>query len=181
MDSSPQSLHAADLRRKLVELTAAARRSVYPKRWENEKSGESGYSPACENEWRPNVCYKPKVKCTECPHQRFPPLDERAAEAHLRGTHTLAVYAIGSDDTCRFLAADFDGEGWWDDVLAYREAAERVGVAVAIERSRSGIGAHAWIFFAEPVQAATARKLGTILVAKASALRPTLGLGASPR
>ncbi len=53
-------------------------------------------------------------------------------EAHLRGQHTLGVYAIGSDDTCRFLAADFDGEGWWDDVLAYREAANRVGVTVAI-------------------------------------------------
>ena len=227
MDSSPQSLHATDLRRKLAELTAAAlkiedelvalesegqlklnaetalattqapctpaekvalfldlfgtRRSVYPKRWENEKSRKSGYSPACENEWRPNVCYKPKVKCAECLHQRFPPLDERAVEAHLRGTHTLGVYAIGSDDTCRFLAADFDGEGWRDDVLAYREAAERIGVTVAIERSRSGNGAHAWTFFAEPVQAAIARRLGTILVAKASALRPTLGLGAYDR
>jgi hypothetical protein len=99
-------------------------------------------------------------------------------DAHLRGTHTLGVYAIGTDNTCRFLAADFDGEGWLDDVLAYREAAQRVGVMVAIERSRSGNGAHAWIFFAEPRQAATARRLGTILVAKASALRPTLGLGA---
>ena len=157
------------------------RRSVYPKRWENEKTGKNGYSPACENEWRPNVCYKPKVKCAECLHQRFPPLDERAVEAHLRGTHTLGVYAIGSDDTCRFLAADFDGEGWRDDVLAYREAAERGGVTVAIERSRSGNGAHAWIFFSEPVPAATARRLGTILVAKASALRPTLSLGAYDR
>jgi hypothetical protein len=157
------------------------RRSVYPKRWENEKSGKNGYSPACDNEWRPNVCYKPKVKCAECLHQRFPPLDERAVEAHLRGTHTLGVYAIGADDTCRFLVADFDGEGWRDDVLAYREAAERAGVTVAIERSRSGNGAHAWMFFAEPVQAATARRLGTILVAKASALRPTLGLGAYDR
>ncbi len=227
MDSPPQNLSAADLRRRLAELTAAAlkiedelialeserqlklnattaraptrapytpaekvalfidlfgtRRSVYPKRWENEKTGKSGYSPACDNEWRPNVCYKPKVKCAECLHQRFPPLDERAVEAHLRGTHTLGIYAIGSDDNCRFLAADFDGEGWRDDVLAYREAAERVGVTVAIERSRSGNGAHAWIFFAEPVQAATARRLGTILVAKASALRPTLGLGTYDR
>jgi len=99
----------------------------------------------------------------------------------MNGAHTLGVYAIGTDDTCRFLAADFDGDGWRDDVLAYREAAERVGVAVAIERSRSGNGAHAWIFFAVPVQAATARRLGTILVAKASALRPTLGLGAYDR
>jgi hypothetical protein len=144
-------------------------------------NAHSGYSPACDNEWRPGICHKPKVKCAECLYQRFPPLDERAVEAHLRGTHTLGIYAIGTDDTCRFLAADFDGEGWRDDVLAYREAAERVGVMVAIERSRSGNGAHAWMFFAEPVQAATARRLGTILIAKASALRPTLGLGAYDR
>jgi len=158
MDSSPQNLHAAELRRRLVELAAellkteeelvaleseghlkinaatapattrvpgtpaekvalfldlfGTRRSVYPKRWENEKTGKSGYSPACDNEWRPGICHKPKVKCAECLHQRFPPLDERAVEAHLRGTHTLGVYAIGTDDTCRFLAADFDGDGW---------------------------------------------------------------------
>ena len=157
------------------------RRSVYPQRWENNKTGKNGYSPACDNEWRPGICHKPKVKCAECLHQRFPPLDERAVEAHLRGAQTLGVYAIGTDDACRFLATDFDGEGWRDDVLAYREAAERVGIAVAIERSRSGNGAHAWIFFAEPVPAAVARRLGTILVAKASALRPTLGLGAYDR
>jgi hypothetical protein len=160
-------------------------RSVYPKRWENHKVGKSGYSPACNNDSFANrqsgICRKPKVKCSECPHQRFPPLDERAVEAHLRGAQTLGVYAIGTDDTCRFLAADFDGEGWRDDVLAYRVAAERVGIAVAIERSRSGNGAHAWIFFAEPVPATMARRLGTILVAKASALRPTLGLGAYDR
>lgn len=161
------------------------RRSVYPKRWENNKAGKSGYSPACNNDSFENrhsgICRKPQVKCSECPHQRFPPFDERAVESHLRGEQTLGVYAISTDDTCRFLAADFDGEGWRDDVLAYREAAERVGIAVAIERSRSGNGAHAWIFFAEPVPAAMARRLGTILVAKASALRPTLGLGAYDR
>ncbi len=157
------------------------RRSVFPQRWENAKTGRNGYSPVCDNEWRAGICRKPQVKCTECPHQRFPFLDQRAVESHLRGERTLGVYAIGEDDTCRFLAADFDGEGWRDDVLAYREAAERVGVTVAMERSRSGDGAHGWIFFAEPVSASLARKLGTILVAKASALRPTLGLGTYDR
>ena len=161
------------------------RRSVYPKRWESTKTGKSGYSPACNNDSFANrlsgICQKPKVKCSECCHQSFPPLDERAVESHLRGEQTFGVYAIGTDDTCRFLAADFDGDGWRDDVLAYREAAERVGIAVATERSRSGNGAHAWIFFTETVPATVARRLGTILVAKASALRPTLGLGAYDR
>lgn len=157
------------------------RRSVYPKRWENEKTGRYGYSPACDNEWRAGICEKPRVKCSDCPHQKFPPLDERAIEAHLRGAHTLGVYAIAVDDTCRFLAADFDGSDWRADVLAYREAAERIGIKVAVERSRSGNGAHAWIFFAQPVPAALARRLGTILVAKAAALRPALSLGAYDR
>ncbi|MEJ1971938.1 MAG: DEAD/DEAH box helicase family protein, partial [Lacunisphaera sp.] len=161
------------------------RRSVYPKRWENGKTGKGGYSPACDNDSFLNrqngICQKPKVKCSECCHQRFRQLDEHAIESHLRGEQTLGVYAIGADDTCRFLAADFDGDGWWNDVLAYREAAERVGLTVAIERSRSGNGAHGWIFFAEPVPAGVARRLGAILVAKASALRPTLSLGAYDR
>ncbi|MBW7893473.1 MAG: DEAD/DEAH box helicase family protein [Opitutaceae bacterium] len=157
------------------------RRMVYPKRWENNKTGKNGYSPACDNEWRAGICQKPKVKCSECLHQRFPALDEAAIEAHLRGHHTIGVYAINTDDACRFLAADFDGEDWRNDVLAYREAAERIGITVAVERSRSGNGAHGWIFFAEPVPAVTARRLGTILVAKASALRPTMKLAAYDR
>ncbi|MEO6005260.1 MAG: DEAD/DEAH box helicase family protein [Opitutus sp.] len=157
------------------------RRSVYPKRWENQKTGKSGYAPACDNEWWPGICEKPKIKCTECLRQRFPPLDEQSIEGHLRGAHTLGVYAIATDDTCRFLAADFDGEGWAEDALSYRDAGERVGVAVAIERSRSGNGAHAWIFFAEPVPAVLARRLGSILVARASAMRPALSLGAYDR
>lgn len=75
------------------------RRSVFPKRWENSKTGKSGYAPACDNEWRPGVCRKPQIKCTECPHQKFPPLDHRAIEAHLRGVHTLGVYAHGKIET----------------------------------------------------------------------------------
>ena len=98
------------------------RRSVYPKRWENAKTGKSGYSPACDNEWRAGICRKPQVKCTECPHQKFPRLDERAIEDHLRGLHALGVYAITNGNTCRFLAADFDGAGWKENISAYRDA-----------------------------------------------------------
>ena len=75
------------------------RRSVFPKRWENAKTGKSGYAPACDNEWRPGVCRKPQIKCTECPHQKFPPLDADAIETHLRGIHTLGVYAITQNIT----------------------------------------------------------------------------------
>jgi len=159
----------------------AARRSVFPKLWENVTTGKRGYSPACDNEWRPGICRKPQIKCAECPHQRFPALDERTAEAHLRGLHTIGTYAIREDDSCIFLAADFDGEGWKEDIAAYCNAARKTGVEVSIERSRSGNGAHAWIFFLEPVPAILARRLGTILLAKASAAHPTMGLGAYDR
>lgn len=63
----------------------ATRRSVYPKRWDNPKTGKSGYSPACDNEWSRGLCGKPQVKCAECPHQKFPALDATAIEQHLRG------------------------------------------------------------------------------------------------
>jgi superfamily II DNA or RNA helicase len=157
------------------------RRSVFPKRWENAKTGKSGYAPACDNEWRAGICRKPQIKCTECPHQKFPPLDAHAIEAHLRGIHTLGVYAITDDNSCRFLSADFDGDGWKDNISAYREAGSTAGVPIALERSRSGRGGHAWIFFSEPVPASLARKLGVILLAKASALKPTMGLDAFDR
>jgi superfamily II DNA or RNA helicase len=157
------------------------RREVYPKRWDNTKTGKSGYSPACDNEWRPGICRKPQVKCSECAHQQFPPLDARAVEQHLRGVHTAGVYAIAEDSTCRFLAADFDGDAWSDDVAAYREAGAKAGVQIAVERSRSGNGAHGWVFFREPVPASLARKLGTLLLAKAAARRPSMSLAAFDR
>ncbi len=158
-----------------------ARRSVYPKLWENPKAGKKGYSPACENEWRRGVCAKPKVKCSECRHQKFPPLDASAVEAHLRGAHTVGTYAIREDDSCIFLAADFDEDGWWEEAQAYGQVAANALVPVALERSRSGNGAHAWTFFAEPVPAVLARRLATILLAKTSAARPSMSLRAYDR
>jgi superfamily II DNA or RNA helicase len=158
-----------------------ARRSVYPRLWENLKTAKKGYAPACHNEWRPGVCRKPQIKCTDCAHQKFPPLDGNAIEAHLRGTHTIGTYAIREDDSCIFLAADFDGEGWQDDAQAYSRAGSHAGVTVALERSRSGAGGHAWIFFSEPVPSVLARRLGTILLAKAAASQPAMPLHAYDR
>ncbi len=165
----------------LFQKLFVARRSVFPKLWVNVKTGKKGYAPACDNEWKPGICRKPQVKCADCLHKKFPPLDARMIEAHLRGVLTAGTYAIREDDSCVFLAADFDGDGWREEVAAYRDTGERCGVTVAVERSRSGDGAHAWIFFAEPVPAATARRLGTLLLAKTSAMRPTLPMSAYDR
>jgi superfamily II DNA or RNA helicase len=147
-----------------------ARRDVYAKLWENNASGKKGYSPAYDIDHRAGA-----------PMKRFLTFDERAVEAHLRGRIAIGAYALRQDGSCIFLAADFDGDGWRENVVAYKEAAQRAGVAAAIELSRSGNGAHAWIFFFEAVPAALARRLGTILLAKASATRPAMSLDAYDR
>ncbi len=159
----------------------AARRSVYPRLWENPKTGRKGYSPVCGNEWIRGVCEKPEVKCTACLHQDFRPLDAAAVESHLTGQRTIGAYAIREDNSCIFLAADFDGTGWQQDVVAYRNAALEFGIHAAVERSRSGDGAHAWIFFAQPVPAESARRLGTLIVAKASARHAAMKLSTYDR
>lgn len=157
------------------------REDVYPRLWENPKTGMKGYFPVCRNEWFRGVCEKPRVKCSECVHQAFPPLDEAAARDHLTGKNVIGTYAIRADNTCVFLAADFDGKGWSKDILAYQKAARELGVDVAIERSRSGNGGHAWIFFSEPVSALMARRLGTLIVAKASSFQPAMSLASYDR
>ncbi len=157
------------------------REDVYPRLWENPKTGMKGYSPVCRNEWFRGVCEKPRVRCSECLNQAFPPLDEVAARDHLTGKSVIGTYAIRGDNTCVFLAADFDGAGWKEDVIAYRNAALEIGIEVAIERSRSGDGGHAWIFFSEPVPALMARRLGTLIMAKASSLHPAMALSSYDR
>lgn len=158
------------------------REDVFARRWENPKTGKAGYAPACGNEWVRGVCEKPRVKCGECPNQAFLPIDDDALRAHLAGKTagdaaglTIGVYPLSPDETCRFLAADFDKRSWMRDVAAFRDAAREKGVPVAVERSRSGEGAHAWIFFAEPVPAADARRLGALLVTAAMERCPDIG------
>ena len=151
------------------------REDVYPKRWENARTGKSGYAPVCANEWAPRICEKPRVKCGACPNQSFPAMADEAIEGHLRGRHTLGVYPMLPDDTCRFLAADFDKEAWWRDANAFLEACRSKGVPAALERSRSGNGGHVWIFFAEPAPAALARRLGAHLVTETMERNPDIG------
>ena len=140
------------------------RTDVYPVRWESKASGKSGYAPACANEWRPGVCEKPRIKCADCPNRSLIPLSDSVIYDHLAGLHTVGVYPLLEDDTCYFLAVDFDEAEWRDDVQAFKRACDELGVPVAMEISRSGRGAHAWIFFASRVQARDARRLGTAII-----------------
>ncbi len=84
------------------------RKDIYPKRWENSKTNRSGYAPVCENEWVKPICQKPTIKCGDCSHQKFSALNTSAVGAHLRGSTIIGTYAIREDDTCKFLACDFD-------------------------------------------------------------------------
>ena len=153
----------------------AGREDVYPKRWENAGKGKAGYAPVCANEWQRGVCHKPRVRCGACPSQAFVPLTDEAVEGHLRGRHTLGVYPMLADDTCRFLAADFDKETWRRDAGAYLAACRAKRVPAALERSRSGNGAHVWFFFEEPVAASLARRLGAHILTEAMERNPDIG------
>lgn len=163
------------------------RSDVFPIRWENRTMGRSGYAPACANEWRRGICEKPKVKCSACPNQAFLPVDDVSIERHLRGTDAdgapfvMGVYPMLADNTCSFLAADFDEGEWRRDAFAFRGSCERHGISVAIERSRSGNGAHAWIFFNEPIPAALARRLGAFVITDTMERVPDIGFGSYDR
>ena len=139
------------------------RDDLYAKRWES-REGRSGYAPVCLNEWKTGFCGKPEVKCTFCQHRSYAALDETVIEAHLRGNLVAGIYPLRQDEKCHFLAIDFDKDGWQQDVSTLKDVCTAFAVPVAIERSRSGHGAHAWFFFADPVAASLARKFGSALL-----------------
>lgn len=140
------------------------RRDVYARRWVNHKKGTAGYSPACAHEWRRPLCQKPKVKCTTCPNQKFMPYDVGFVKAHLMGQVAGGVYPLLKDETCYFLAIDFDEGNWQKNIISFREACRDWGVICAVERSRSGNGAHVWFFFETAISASLARKFGSALL-----------------
>ena len=139
------------------------RQDIYPLRWEN-RQGKSGYAPACANEWNPGICQKPRLKCSDCPNKAFLAVDDEVVTRHLSGGIVAGVYPLGEDDTCWFLAVDFDERDWRDDARAFIESCRSFGIPAALEISRSGGGAHVWIFFTAPVFAGTARRLGSALI-----------------
>ena len=165
----------------------AGRPDVFAVRWDNRKTGRSGYSPACANEWIKGICGKPKVKCGACSHQKFIPSDEGVMEKHLRGDDgrsgdfVAGVYPLLPGDTCWFLAADFDKASWAEDANALLETCRVKGVPAGLERSRSGHGGHVWIFFCEPVPARLARQLGSVLITETMERRPEIGFASYDR
>ncbi len=163
------------------------RQDVYPRRFESRKTGRAGYSPVCGNEWVRGICEKPRIKCSECPHQRFLPVTDDVIRWHLQGQDdhgrdfVIGVYPMLLDETCYFLAADFDKTTWQEDVAAFLETCRQMGLPAALERSRSGRGGHIWFFFNEAVPATLARKLGAHILTETMELRPDIGLDSYDR
>lgn len=152
------------------------REDVYPKLWTSNKTGAKGYSPVCEKEWEPGICKKPKVKCGECENRRFAPFTDEVIRRHLEGRITAGVYPLLQDETCRFLAVDFDKQSWQDDTKAFMSTCVKNNIPAYLERSRSGNGGHVWIFFAEPVVAGLARQMGICLLTETMEQRDELDM-----
>jgi superfamily II DNA or RNA helicase len=157
------------------------RDDVFPKFWISSKTGRKGYSPTCSNEWVHGICKKPRVKCSDCPNQAFVPLSDQVILDHLQGRHIVGVYPLLKDETCWFLAADFDKECWLEDVAAFVGTCRDLGIPAAVERSRSGNGAHVWFFFSSPVPAISARRMGCYLITETMARRHQLAMSSYDR
>jgi superfamily II DNA or RNA helicase/very-short-patch-repair endonuclease len=158
------------------------REDVYPRRFESRKTGKSGYQPACGNEWVRGICEKPRIKCSDCPNQRWLRVTDEVIHWHLTGQDAqqqpfvMGVYPMLLDETCFFLAVDFDRESWLEDAGAFLETCRRLGLPAALERSRSGNGGHVWFFFDEALPSALARKMGAHLLTETMERRPDIGL-----
>ena len=153
------------------------RKDVYVKR-----GARKGYYTQCNNFWKSGICPKErgeKVKCQECPAKDYKELKKSIILEHLKGTKedcsdVIGLYPLFPDGTCWFLVFDFDNhdedaapsKGWEQEVDALRKICLSVGIDALVERSRSGRGAHVWIFFSEAIQAAKVRRFGEALLAK---------------
>ncbi len=158
------------------------REDVYPRRFESRRTGKAGYQPFCANEWVKGVCEKPRIKCSDCPRQRFVSVTDEAIRWHLSGQESegknfvMGIYPMLQDETCLVLAVDFDKEGWREDAKAFFETCGHLDVPATLERSRSGNGAHVWIFFDQAISASLARKLGSHILTETMERRPDVGL-----
>ncbi|OPX83617.1 MAG: Type III restriction enzyme, res subunit [Pelotomaculum sp. PtaB.Bin104] len=156
------------------------REDVYPVRWEG-KDGKFGYSPACANEWKRKVCRKPVVKCAGCEQRKLLSVTDQVIHDHLAGKRTIGVYPLLHDETCWFIAADFDKKTWQEDSAAFLATCGEMGISAALERSRSGNGGHIWIFFSSPVAASLARKLGSTILTRTMERRHQIGFDSYDR
>ena len=127
--------HASDAAVKIEMFMSLfnGRDDVYAVRWENKKKGTFGYAPVCLNQWQTGVCNKPRLPCSKCAHKQYAVVDELVIEDHLRGNLVAGIYPMLPDETCCFLAMDFDKEGWQNDVSKVREVCVELSIPVSVE------------------------------------------------
>jgi len=155
------------------------RDDVYATRWEG-RSGKTGYSPAGIRDWEQRASAG-RSKEKSFRHSKLFPLSEEVIRDHLLGKQTIGVYPLVQDDTCWFVAVDFDKRSWEADACAFLKTCYKTGVPAALERSRSGNGGHVWIFFTSPIQAALARKLASAVLTRTMEQRYAMGLDSYDR
>ena len=157
------------------------RDDVFAVRWESARNGRSGYAPACMNEWQEGICDKPRVACRDCSHRQLLPLTDAAIYSHLAGEQTIGLYPLLENDHCFLLAVDFDEQDWRDDARAFWRSCRELEVPAALEISRSGQGAHVWVFFEEAIPAKEARRLGAAVISHTCAATRQLQLSSYDR
>ncbi len=181
---SDSSIAAPSTPEKKVSLFRSlfrGREDVYAIRWEG-KGGKSGYSPAGVTDWRAIHAARPEERTKVARKTRtLQPLADSAIRDHLTGKQTVGVYPLLPDETCWFLAVDFDKKSWMADAAALASTCQRFQIPAAVERSRSGNGAHIWFFFDRPVLATNARQLGCALLTRTMENRHEIGLGSYDR
>ncbi|MDD5261256.1 MAG: DEAD/DEAH box helicase family protein [Methylacidiphilales bacterium] len=173
------SIHAKSGTEEKIHLFRSlfhGREDVYALRWEG-KNGKSGYSPACVRDSAYFHISKAEAKA----QRQLLPLTDQVIHGHLSGKWTVGIYPLLQDERCWFLAADFDKAAWREDVAAYLKTCSQWAIPACLERSRSGQGAHVWIFFETPVAASIARKLGAAVLTHTMEHRHEVGLDSYDR
>ena len=163
------------------------RDSIYPYLSIDKKDpNKKYYIPKCANEWNKNVCYKTMgKKCKDCNYWVDKPIDKEVIRNHLFYHNPIGIYPMLEDESCYFLAFDFDDKknenDIKEDVLAFASICDKYNVPISIERSRSGHGIHVWIFFNNNVKTITARKMGSLLLSKTMEIRDNLKIDSFDR
>ena len=176
-EKKPTAMQNLSLQEKvdLFRSLFKGREDVFARRWYSKTSGKAGYQPVCQNEWTP-MCDKRTFKCADCPNRHFSPLTDNDIYRHLEGKDAdgrdvIGLYVLNEDNTCHLLCTDFDDKncehGYKNDVLAFIDVCRSWNIPCSVERSRSGNGAHVWIFFDNPVLAVKARRLGNAILTEA--------------
>lgn len=165
---SVNQFSSAEDKIKLFISLFAGRTDVYAKRWVSKRTGKSGYSPTCKNEWDDKLCQKGRIKCSDCTNRVYSELTSKEIYNHLSKNATendvIGIYPLLKDETTNFVVIDFDDENWQQDVTSIRMSCNSLEIPVYIERSRSGEGVHCWFFFSEPIQVKLARGFASSVI-----------------